>query len=151
VTDRGCHANGSVTARLDHLLIALLASIGALSVGGCGDDDPSGAIGEDGSRSSGFCVGLREVYEDLGGGVDTDLTEEQARDAVDELGALDPPAELADDYATFLGALELILDPPDDDLGSPDDELVAEWRGAIGHLNAYAEDTCGIVVPDAGA
>jgi hypothetical protein len=120
---------------------AVLAAVGIfLATPACGDDDSDD--GGSAAAGGGFCDGLEGVYDDMGAGADTEVSEEQGREALDRLTELDPPDEIADDWQTFVDYLESAAGGAE-----PDQEAVDDWIAATQRLNAYAEEECGITPP----
>jgi hypothetical protein len=117
-----------------------------LVTGACGgdDDDDSSSGGNDGGSGSKseFCVGLKNVYEDLGGGADVDPSDDQGKAAFAALKDLDPPDEIADDWGKFVDYLDTVAAGK-----TPSEDEASEWLDATLRLNTYAEDKCGIKAP----
>lgn len=120
-------------------------AVAALALAGCGDDDTGGGGrgGASGTGESAFCGGLTAVYQDLGAGQDVDITTDEGLAAIDDLQALDPPDEIADDFRTFVEFLETAATQGQ----ATDPDLVAEWTAATERLDTYAIDECGMTPP----
>jgi hypothetical protein len=141
--------------------IGALVVVGALVAGACGDDDDAAndssaneSSVEDGSGGNGspsggsgdestFCDELSTAIEALGADADTEVSEEQGLAAIDELTDLDPPAEIAEDYQTFVEFVEFMTSSGDD-TAEPDQAVIDEWTAAADRLSTYAEDECGL-------
>lgn len=113
-------------------LRAVLA-VGVLAVGACGEHDSTDA--------GDVCTGLSDLYGYLGAGEVAGLTEVQAEAALEVLDDLDPPAQIAVAYASYVEFVEYLSS---DDPLNPDEAEIDEWRAAIERVNTYAEDECGL-------
>jgi hypothetical protein len=111
------------------LACALLA--GTLALAGCGDEAAGG--------DDDFCAGLARVTDTLDARSDAAPTSAEGRAAVEALGQLDPPPELAGDYATFVVFLEDAAAGTD-----PEPGRVGEWIAAVERLDVYAREECGL-------
>ena len=124
-----------------------LAVVALLVAGACGgddDDDSSSGDGGGGSKSE-FCDGLKNVYQDLGGGADVNPSEDESKEAFAALKELDPPDEIADDWGKFVDYLDTVAAGK-----TPSQDEAQEWLDATTRLNTYAEDKCGIEPPSGG-
>jgi hypothetical protein len=105
-----------------------------LTVAACG--------GDDGGGNSSFCDAANEVDETFDS-VD-DPASAEYRAAIDQLEALDPPAEIADDWdlmVEMLGRLtEIDVNDPEATAGLNLDEADA----AADRVATYLEEECGI-------
>lgn len=112
---------------------ALLLTVAAA----CGDDDESG-----GGDSSSFCEDARALDSSFG---DIDPTDAEAfGDAITAFDELDPPAELEDDWNTFLDALRSFEDIDLTDPSSVDQSDFADAEAASERISTYMEEECGI-------
>jgi hypothetical protein len=116
-----------------------LAAVPALllTVAACGDDDDSAGGGS-------FCDQARAL-EDRFQDID-DPTSDEFSSALDAIGDMDPPAEIADDWDTMVGALDSLRDI---DLENPDPDALAEFdsesmQEASDRVDTYMEEECGI-------
>jgi hypothetical protein len=124
------------TTRSTYLLRRLvgLAAVPTLllTAAACGDDDDSA-----GSKDS-FCEKARQLDDEFAESETGDSPDINA--ALAAFGELDPPAEIADDWDTMLGAIqggEAAFDPTDT-------EAMAEIEAASEKVNTYMEEECGI-------
>jgi hypothetical protein len=102
-----------------------LAAIGLLVAAGCGGDDGGdgdSAEGGGGGSTEDFCAGFNDINEQF---ADINPAEdpEALDDAVALLRDLDPPEEVADDYATVLEGFEALAD-----IDVSDQDAVAELQ-----------------------
>lgn len=114
-----------------------LAAVPALLLGfaACGDDDDDSAGGD-------FCDQAREMdtaFDDI-----EDPTSEQFQDAIDRIRAMDPPAEISDDWNQLVSALDALEDI---DLENPDPEALAafdgeEMQAASDRIDEYMSSEC---------
>ncbi|MGH9211300.1 MAG: hypothetical protein ACRD2C_11545 [Acidimicrobiales bacterium] len=114
----------------------------ALMAAACGDDDAGGALD---SGESGFCDDFQQVFGDVSAGTDGELSREEGIAAIEAMDDLDPPDVIASDFEVLVEFLEFAAENPDGP--SPDEETLDEWRAAIGRLNTFVEDECGITAP----
>lgn len=116
-----------------------IAALPALLVGlsACGDDDDSAGSGD-------FCDQARSLdsaFNDI-----EDPTSAEFGAALDRIRAMDPPAEIADDWEQLVSALDgfenIDLENPDPDaLADLDTEAMQE---ASDRVDAYMKDECGV-------
>jgi hypothetical protein len=102
-----------------------LAAIGLLVAAGCGGDDGGdgdSAEGGGGGSTEDFCAGFNDINEQF-----ADINPAEDPEALDEAVALlrdlDPPEEVADDYATVLEGFEALAD-----IDVSDQDAVAELQ-----------------------
>jgi hypothetical protein len=123
------------TTRSTYLLRRLvgLAAVPTLllTAAACGDDDDS--AGSSGS----FCEKAKQLDEQFADSESSDSTDMNA--ALAAFSELDPPAEIADEWAMMLGTIEggEAFDPTDAD-------AMAEFEAASEKVNTYMEEECGI-------
>lgn len=128
------HTSRPTLARRALGLAAVPALLVALAA--CGDDDDS--------AGGGFCdqaESLNETFNET-----DDPTSEQFGEALDRIRALDPPAEIADDWNQLVTALDGLEDI---DLENPDPEALAaldteEMQQASDRVDEYMSEECGI-------
>ena len=101
------------------------AAIGLLVAAGCGGDDGGdgdSAEGGGGGSTEDFCAGLNDINEQF-----AEINPAEDPEALDEAVALlrdlDPPEEVADDYATVLEGFEALAD-----IDVSDQDAVAELQ-----------------------
>jgi len=124
-----------------------LAVVGLLMAAGCGGDDDGGdgdsAEGSGGGSTEEFCAGFNDVNEQF---VDIDPAEdpEAFDEAVELLRDLDPPAEVADDYATVLEGFEALAETDVNDQEALADvqEEFAEDEEAFTAVSEFVEQEC---------
>jgi hypothetical protein len=102
-----------------------LAAIGLLVAAGCGGDDGGdgdSAEGGGGGSTEDFCAGFNDINEQF-----AEINPAEDPEALDEAVALlrdlDPPEEVADDYATVLEGFEALAD-----IDVSDQDAVAELQ-----------------------
>ena len=118
-------------------VISLLA-VGALACAGCSDsDNDTGTAGRE-SDDSAFCDAFEEL---IGGGSDISNDE-----ALETIRSLEPPDEIADDYAVFVQQIEMLStsDPNDPDAVEEFQARNEEFTAASDAVQGYVEDDCGI-------
>jgi hypothetical protein len=114
-----------------------------LTAAACGDDDDEGSSGSSGGGdTSSFCADARAIDEAAS---DTDPSDTAAfEDAITAMQALDPPAEIAEDwnlmFESFAEASELSVE----DLENMDEDAFAEAEAASDRVTAFMEEECGI-------
>jgi hypothetical protein len=116
-----------------------MAAVPALLLGfaACGDDDDSAGGG-------GFCDqadSLNQTFDEV-----DDPTSAEFSEALDRIRAMDPPAEIADDWDQLVSALDAFEDI---DLENPDPEALAafdseEMQQASDRIDEYMSEECGI-------
>jgi hypothetical protein len=131
-------------------IIGLLIA-GALALAGCSDSE--GDVGGEAAAGSGssedFCSGFEELDqrfdEDPDAAADTEAV-------VDELDQLDPPDEIADDYAVVIEAGRSLadLDPEDPEAAAEAQQLSEEAAAAQGRVSEFLETECGIDLTSSG-
>ena len=92
------------------------AAVAALLIAaGCGDDDGDGG-GASSQATDEFCQGFNRINEQFSD-INPVTSPEALRDALDMLRDLDPPDEIADEYATVLEGFERLsnIDVTDQD------------------------------------
>lgn len=99
------------------------------------------ACGGDGGDSS-FCDAANEV-NDTFDSIDDPATEEYSA-AVDRLAELDPPSEIADDWAVMVQMLDGIAEIDVNDPEAADD--LAEAESAANRVGTYLDEECGIEI-----
>lgn len=131
-------------------IIGLLIA-GALALAGCSDSE--GDVGGEAAAGSGssedFCSGFEELDQRF------DEDPDAAADAeavVDELDQLDPPDEIADDYAVVIEAGRSLadLDPEDPEAAAEAQQLSEEAAAAQGRVSEFLETECGIDLTSSG-
>lgn len=115
-----------------------MAAVPALLLGlaACGDDDDS--------AGGGFCDqadSLNQTFDEV-----DDPTSAEFGEALDRIRAMDPPAEIADDWDQLVSALDAFQDI---DLENPDPEALAafdseEMQQASDRIDEYMSEECGI-------
>ncbi|HET6953822.1 MAG TPA: hypothetical protein VFI47_25890 [Acidimicrobiales bacterium] len=110
--------------------IAGLAAVPALllALAACGDDDGGGGASGD------FCDNAKDLDSQFSG--DAGDTE----DIASALSSIDPPAEIADDWETFVSALEAFNEDP----SSVDPEAAGKLEEASANIEKFMEEECGI-------
>lgn len=126
--------------------IAGLAAIGLLVAAGCGGDDSgdgdSAEGGGDGSTED-FCAGFNDINEQF-----ADINPAEDPEALDEAVALlrdlDPPEEVADDYATVLEGFEALadIDVSDQDAVAELQEQFSGTEDAFTAVSEFVEREC---------
>lgn len=124
------------TTRSTHLLRRLLGLAAVptllLTAAACGGDD------DDSAGSSGsFCEKARQLDEEFADSESDDGPDMEA--ALAAFSDLDPPAEIADEWDTMLGAIQ-----GGDAFDPNDTEAMAEFEAASEKVNTYMEEECGI-------
>ena len=117
-----------------------LAAIGLLVAAGCGGDDGGdgdSAEGGGGGSTEDFCAGFNDINEQFAD-IDPAANPEALDEAVDLLRDLDPPEDVADDYATGLEGFEALADI---DVNDPDAvaDLQEEFSGTEDAFTAVSE------------
>jgi hypothetical protein len=115
-----------------------------LTAAACGDDDETGGGNGDsgaGGDSSSFC----EEFEAL----DDEMSEAESAEAVDDavsrIQDLDPPEEIADDWATFIEAFERSVDLSAEELADAQESgEFADAEAATERIDEYVTEECGI-------
>jgi hypothetical protein len=120
--------------------IAGLAAVGLLVAAGCGGDD--GGDGDSAESAGGgstedFCAGFNDINEQFAN-IDPAENPEALDEAVDLLRDLDPPEEVADDYATVLEGFEALADIDVNDQDAVAD-LQEEFSGTEDAFTAVSE------------
>jgi hypothetical protein len=113
-----------------------------LTAAACGgDDDETGGDTGDSGGSSSFC----EAFETL----DNDMSDADSADALDDavtrLQDLDPPEEIADEWATFVEAFERSVTLSAEELAEAQES--GEFEGAEAateRIDEYVTEECGI-------
>jgi len=124
------------------LTIIGLTLSGVLAVAGCSDSDAGGEAAGSGS-SDDFCA----EYEALDERFANDPEAAGDTDAVlDALDGLNPPGEIADDYAAVVEAARRLaeLDPEDPDAVEEAQALSEEVADAQGRVSDYLDTECDI-------
>jgi hypothetical protein len=123
-------------------VISLLA-VGVLAFAGCSDSDNDPGTGADsadgaGGDDSAFCDAFEEL---IGGGTDVSNDE-----ALETIRSVEPPEEIADDYAIFVEQVEMLSnsDPNDPEAVEEFQERNEEFSEASDAVQGYVEDDCGI-------
>lgn len=119
---------------------------------GCGDDggggngdagDGSDAIGRRaGEQAEAFCAGFADVEERF---ADADITDPAVvDDALEALRQLDPPDELADDYAVVIAGFEALagIDLSDEEAVAEVQEEFADAEGAFAAVEEFVNEEC---------
>lgn len=130
--------------------------IGFLLAGACalvGCSDSEGDVGGDAAAGTGssedFCAGFEELdrrfEEDPEAAADTEAV-------VDALDELDPPEEIADDYAAVIEAGRRLaeLDPNDPDAVEEAQALSEDATAAQARVSEFLETECGIDLTSQG-
>jgi hypothetical protein len=131
-------------------IIGLLIA-GALALAGCSDSE--GDVGGEAAAGSGssedFCSGFEELDQRFD--EDPDAAAD-AESVVDELDQLDPPDEIADDYAVVIEAGRSLadLDPEDPEAAAEAQQLSEEAAAAQGRVSEFLETECGIDLTSSG-
>ena len=123
--------------------IAGLAAVGLLVAAGCGGDDGGDgdsaetAEGAGGGSTEDFCAGFNDINEQFAD-IDPAANPEALDEAVDLLRDLDPPEEVADDYAIVIEGFEALADI---DVNDPDAvaDLQEEFSGTEDAFTAVSE------------
>ena len=131
-------------------IIGLIVA-GALALAGCSDSE--GDVGGDAAGGSGSSEDFCSDFEALDQRFDEEP--EAAADTaavVDALDELDPPDEIADDYATVIDAGRRLadLDPSDPDAVEEAQQLSEEATAAQGRVSEFLETECGIDLTSSG-
>ena len=115
-----------------------------LIAGGCGgDDDGGGGGGASSQATEEFCQGFNRIndrFSDI-----NPVTNPQAlQQALDMLRDLDPPEEIADEYATVLKGFERLskIDVTDQDAVSKVRDELPEAEDAFNTVGDFVEAEC---------
>jgi hypothetical protein len=124
---------------------------GALALAGCSDSE--GDVGGDAAAGSGSSDEFCSQFEQLDQRFDEDP--EAAADSaavVDELDELDPPDEIADDYAAVIDAGRRLadLDPNDPDAVEEAQRLSEDAAEAQTRVSEFLATECGIDLTSSG-
>jgi hypothetical protein len=128
------------TTRSTYLLRRMvgLAAVPALllTAAACGDDDDSAGGG------ASFC----DAANDMNDRFDTidDPTSDEFGEALDAIRSLDPPAEIAEDWETMVGAFENLSDVDLEDPEALANLDIGELEAASERVSTYMEEECGI-------
>ena len=120
--------------------VAGLAVVGLLMAAGCGDDDDGGASSEEIKT---FCDGFNDINEqfaDINPVADPKALDE----ALEMLRDLDPPDEIADDYATVLDGFERLseIDVTDQNAVAQVQEELPDAEQAFNTVGDFVEEKC---------
>ncbi len=129
------------TTRLMRRILGL-AAVPALvfAMAACGGDDDESSSG--GGDSSSFCDDARTIDE---AAENTDTEDLDAfGDAIAAMQALDPPAEIAEDWALMFESFEQMSDLSVEDMENLDEDSFAEAEAASERVSTYMEEECGI-------
>jgi hypothetical protein len=129
-----------------------LTLAGALALAGCSDSE--GDVGGDAAGGSGSTDDFCSDFEELDQRFDDDP--EAAADTaavVDALDELDPPDEIADDYATVIDAGRRLadLDPNDPAAVEEAQQQSQEAAAAQGRVSEFLETECEIDLTPSGS
>ena len=116
-----------------------LAVAGVLAAAGCSDSDVGGeAAGQSGDT---FCADFEALDERF-----RDDEEAASEDVVAALEGLEPPDEIADDFAVVVESARGLseLDPSDPEAAQQAQELADDAAESQGRLSTYLEDECEI-------
>jgi hypothetical protein len=131
-----------------------LVAVGALVFAGCSDSDndpesdsddtsaaeDSGGGSEGGGEAAGseFCTTFEEL---INGGQSVEDSE-----VLEQIQSIEPPEEIADDYATFVEFVELNtnIDPSDSSAVEDMQSRQEEFTSASTAVETYVRDECGI-------
>jgi hypothetical protein len=125
---------------------------GALALAGCSDSE--GDVGGDAAAGTGstddFCSDFEELDQRFDDDPDAAADTAAVVDALDEL---DPPDEIADDYATVIdtGRRLADLDPNDPAAVEEAQQLSEEAVAAQGRVSEFLGSECGIDLTSSGS
>jgi hypothetical protein len=136
---------------MQRTIIGLILA-GALALAACSDSE--GDVGGEAAGGSGSSDDFCSDFEELDQRFDEDP--EAAADTVavvDALDELDPPDEIADDYATVIdvGRRLADLDPSDPAAVEEAQQLSEEAAAAQGRVSDFLSTECGIDLSSSGS
>jgi hypothetical protein len=118
-----------------------------LTAAACGDDDQTGGgngdsgASSDSGDSSSFCEAFEALDNDMSDADSADAME----DAVSRVQDLDPPEEIADEWATFVEAFEQSVDLSAEELAEAQESGDFEDAAAASErIDEYVTEECGI-------
>jgi len=120
--------------------VAGLAVVGLLMAAGCGDDDDGGASSEEIKT---FCDGFNEINEQFAD-INPVANPEALDQALEMLRDLDPPEEIADDYATVLDGFERLseIDVTDQNAVAQVQEELPDAEQAFNTVGDFVQEKC---------
>jgi hypothetical protein len=120
--------------------VAGLAVVGLLMAAGCGDDDDGGASSEEIKT---FCDGFNEINEQFAD-INPVANPEALDQALEMLRDLDPPEEIADDYATVLDGFERLseIDVTDQNAVAQVQDELPDAEQAFNTVGDFVQEKC---------
>ena len=120
--------------------VAGLAVVGLLMAAGCGDDDDGGASSEEIKT---FCDGFNEINEQFAD-INPVANPEALDEALEMLRDLDPPEEIADDYATVLDGFERLseIDVTDQNAVAQVQDELPDAEQAFNTVGDFVQEKC---------
>jgi hypothetical protein len=120
--------------------VAGLAVVGLLMAAGCGDDDDGGASSEEIKT---FCDGFNEINEQFAD-INPVTNPEALDQALEMLRDLDPPEEIADDYATVLDGFERLseIDVTDQNAVAQVQDELPDAEQAFNTVGDFVQEKC---------
>jgi hypothetical protein len=115
-----------------------------LIAAGCGgDDDGGGGGGASSQATEEFCQGFNRINERFSD-INPVTNPEALQEALDMLRDLDPPEEIADEYATVLEGFERLskIDVTDQDAVSEVRDELPEAEDAFNTVGDFVEAEC---------
>lgn len=121
-------------------MIIGLAIVGVLTAVGCSDSDVGGEAAG-GSSTEDFCAEFQALDERF-----SDDPDASSDEVVEALEGLDPPDEIADDYATVVDATRELaeLDTSDPEASQRAQELSEEAGDAQTRVSDFLQNDCDI-------
>ena len=120
-------------------LVAGMAVVGLLVATGCGDGGDGGASPE----IKEFCDGFNEINEEF---ANINPVEDPAalEEAVKMLRDLEPPDEIAEEYATVIDGFEALseIDITDQEAVAQIQDQLPDAEGAFDTVGQFVEDKC---------
>jgi hypothetical protein len=120
--------------------VAGLAVVGLLMAAGCGDDDDGGASSEEIKT---FCDGFNEINEQFAD-INPVANPEALDQALEMLRDLDPPEEIADEYATVLDGFERLseIDVTDQNAVAQVQDELPDAEQAFNTVGDFVQEKC---------
>lgn len=126
------------TPRLRRLVGLVAVPALRLTAAACGDDD------DDSAGGGSFCEGARALDDKYENNNLDDPTSDEFGEALDAFTSLDPPEEIADDWATFVEGFRAFADV---DLSDPEaiaEMDTSEFEAASERIETYMTEECGL-------